>query len=249
MLTIARMLGLDSSASWALGTSRGAILCLLVLASGCHLVFGDYEVDPNFGQGGAPGSGGAVATGGSGTDCTGDEWNCTTDGVLQHCQSGNWVTVQKCSEPKLCYKEFGRCVTCVPSDRQCNGTGSVEQCNDSQNGWITAETCEFPKVCDPVTATCECTRGQSTCQDAHTLVNCALNGSVVVSACVLADMQCHTVDGTNDYCSDCDFTGSQCTTVQLINVCSNGKTTAVHNCLEEGSKTGCQQINGVWSCK
>jgi hypothetical protein len=243
MPTIVSMTRFRWCAPKSLSVSRVAVFLLLVSASGCHLLFGDYEVDPNYGQGGAVGSGGDTGVGGEG-ECTTGLSQCF-GALLKQCVDGKWVDGRTCSAEKLCNRDKSRCDTCASGDKQCNDSGAVEKCDTDLNDWVLDTQCVSPQFCDPKTYKCvDCEAGVVSCIDATTLGTCTATQVLVTTNCSGQVKLCRRDDDTHAHCVDCQGSSSVCDG-QNIRTCSNEQYVVVDTC---GGR-GCQTVNGVPSCK
>ncbi|MFC1642850.1 hypothetical protein ACFL5O_09240 [Myxococcota bacterium] len=245
---------------------------LVAAAGGCHLVFGDFQVDDSAVSGaggdlrqtGQAGAGDWLGVAGSASeDDDGDAsggnnhaaaWGglagapCVEsarrcqEASLQQCTDGDWNEISSCASADHCDEALGYCAVCLADERRCDGQ-DVLRCTGARDGWETYVTCGAGEVCDPERVTCVlCTPQDDYCEEGN-LVSC--NGTRDGWERWPCDFGCVEVVDGPDYCAQCSTPGdSACTTAQSVQVCSEEKRWVV----KESCDDECIENDGQHYC-
>jgi hypothetical protein len=169
--------------SW---TRLAAGLVALSMASACHWLAGDFELQPASDSGGT----GAIDGAGGLESCTAGTGRCQ-GAALQICDptlDPPWRTADTCPSTLACDAAAGLCHVCGPGEHRCAGW-QLETCNADGSDFDVTEQCASSVYCDVTQGRClECLPGEAHCDGATLSVCNAARDGWVVTQCDSADL-------------------------------------------------------------
>jgi hypothetical protein len=215
---------------------------IVLLLSGCQVVFGEYQAGQvaaggagatggtaSAGGGAAAGTAGAPAgaqpPGGSSSYCSGTPAYTCSGALLQACDNGAWTTVGDCVRIALCQPALGVCDVCADGERNCSASGQLSTCNADRTGFTPGPICSSPLYCDVTADHCvACAAGQARCNGDYLDVCNADRTAWDLKAQSCEGLGCHVVDATAAYCNDCTAgSASACSSPTTLQSCVAGK--------------------------
>jgi hypothetical protein len=206
------------------------------LTFGCQILFGDFSVEDDQGEGGA-----SESLGGSGPgSCVEGRTRCDGANLLR-CDGESFVLESTCADANHCDETGGTCRSCLEGQTRC-GDAALEECSESGEGYVVVQACtgDTP-LCDPVLLRCvACTRGAARCTNGQ-LESCNDARQWTLTACANG---CEDVTGDADYCRQCTEPGSaSCTTEGNLITCSEAylwlTEVCAGTCVTDGTSSYC----------